>query len=68
MPAGDALLVRRVAGALRGAPEAATALRARVRETLASGERVGLKALLASAPLAGIALVRRPDLPRELAL
>ena len=66
MPAGDALLVRRVAEALRGEPEAATALRVRVRGALPSGERLGLKALLAAAPLDGIDLVRRPDLPREL--
>ena len=66
VPAGDALLVRRVAGALRGEPEAATALRARVRGALASGERLGLKALLASAPLDGIDLVPRSDLPRDL--
>lgn len=68
MPAPDAVLVRQVARVLRGEPGAATALRARVRQALASGERPGLKALLALAPLEGIDLVRRPDFPRELAL
>jgi len=68
VPAEDAGLVRQLAGALRGKPEAAPLLRARVRDALAAEERRGLKALLAAAPLDGIDLVRPPDLPREVSL
>jgi len=62
----DAALVRDVATAL-GDPERETETRAILRERIATPRTVGLKALLASAPLEGIDLDRPRDFGRETA-
>jgi len=63
----DAGLVRDIVAALAD-PARQTAARALLRQRFSEPSKISLKALLASAPLDGIDLVRSPDLGRELAL
>jgi hypothetical protein len=63
----DASLVRDVAAALADPARRATA-RTLLRQRFAEPPKVGLKALLASAPLDGIHLDRDPDLGRDVDL
>jgi hypothetical protein len=63
----DASLVRRVASALSDPSRRAEA-RALLRQRFAEPPKVGLKALLASAPLDGIDLDRGRDLGRDVDL
>ncbi|MDE0417455.1 MAG: hypothetical protein OXI95_11045 [bacterium] len=60
----DASLVRHVATALLD-PERERETRAILRESIATPRSAGLKALLASAPLEGIDLVRQRDFGRD---
>ena len=64
---GDAPLLRRLAGALAD-PEQATQARAFLRQHFARRGARGLKALLADAPLEGIALDRARDPGRAVEL
>ena len=63
----DAQLVRGVAKAL-GDPEREEEARALLREQFTASKPVGLKALLAEAPLEGIDLTRDSDLGRDVQL
>jgi ribosomal protein L15E len=63
----DALLLRRVAGALAD-PARQGAARTLLRQRFAEPARVSLKALLAAAPLDGVALDRGRDLGRDVDL
>jgi hypothetical protein len=63
----DAVLVRGLAEALAD-PERAGETRALLRERFASGRPKGLKALLASAPLEGVDLIREQDRGRDVDL
>ena len=63
----DAPLVRQVAAALSD-PARQAAARALLRQRFAEPPKVSLKALLASAPLAGIDLDRARDLGRDVDL
>ena len=63
----DASLVRRVASALSD-PQSQTEARAALRRNFVERPNVGLKALLASAPLEGIDLERDRDLGRDVDL
>ena len=63
----DAPLVRGVAEALSD-PARETAARALLREHFGRGAAVGLKALLAAAPLEGVPLVRARDTGRAVDL
>jgi hypothetical protein len=63
----DAALVRHVAAALSD-PARRAAARMLLRQRFVEPPEVSLKALLASAPLDGIDLDRRPDLGRDVDL
>ncbi len=63
----DAALVRSVAGALTD-PEREGEARALLRRRFARPHAVGLKALLAAAPLEGVDLERAPDTGRPVDL
>lgn len=64
----DKVLIRKVAGLLRGDPSRAAEVRRRLRQLLGEEPKPGLKALLASAPLEGIDLTRDRDLGRDVEL
>jgi hypothetical protein len=63
----DAALVRNVVKAL-GDPQRETEARALLRERFGRGGAMGLKALLAAAPLEGIDLGRERDIGRDVDL
>ena len=63
----DAALIRGVARALSD-PAVENETRVLLRERLGLDKATGLKALLASAPLAGLDLTRKRDVGRELEL
>lgn len=64
---GDAVLVKSVARAL-GNPKMAAEARAILKARFTKPAQAGLKALLASAPLAGVELERPRDMGREIDL
>jgi len=67
-PREDAPLIRRIASALRRERDDVAAVRARLNRALGSEDHLGLKELLAAAPLEGIGLERNrtPARPIEL--
>ena len=67
VPKGDAPLVRGVAKALVD-PARATEARVLLRERFGGSKAMGLKALLASAPLEGVDLTRERDFGRDVSL
>ena len=67
-PKADKALIRKIAGLLRGDPERAAEVRARLLDVVAEEPKPSLKALLAAAPLEGIDLTRPRDLGREVEL
>lgn len=66
--ATDAELIRRTAHALRGDTRAATRLRAQLLRLVGGVPMLGLKELLAAAPLDGIELERARDQGRDVEL
>ncbi len=68
VPKADKVLIKEVARRLRGAPEEADATRRQLTRLARGESEVGLKALLASAPLDGIDLERNRDTGREIDL
>ncbi len=67
-PKTDRALIRKIASLLRGDPERAGEIRARLLELVGEEPKPSLKALLASAPLEGIDLTRQRDPGREVEL
>ena len=67
-PEGDAPLIRQLARTLREDSRKSVELRKQLHTIVGSPEKVGLKALLAAAPLDGIDLSRSEDPPRDVDL
>ena len=61
IPTEDAELIRRAARSLRGKTATAAQLRVQLLSLLGAGKELGLKALLAAAPLEDIDLTRSQD-------